>query len=290
MDLLCAEKLSCTPADHRAEAERAGELYPLEKILEKVVDVPGDALKALASLRSNNIKNRAFSFLSGSLLIDCSSRASPCPSLQAMARAGLAESLGDFYYVPYTALSERLLEYLPIEDEETQQIKRPYVVSLSGIGGGDVVEALSGYISSAGYFLWGKVEKILTKISFIPQLINKYNTQIDILIKLENKYIIGIKYLDITRTVHMGFSAINDYLRYGLDYAILLHPHVNPRVHRSVANRIGELEISPSGYMALDLLNETLYIYRFPKHNTYLSKYISSHSQSMALRSYIESL
>ncbi|MFP3348088.1 MAG: hypothetical protein RXN90_02035 [Thermoproteus sp.] len=290
MDLLCAARLSCTPADHRGEAERAGELYPQEAILERVVEVPGEALRALASLRNNGIKNRAFGFLSGSLLVDCSGGSGICRQLQAMSRAGLAEGLGDFYYVPHTALNERLLDYLPVEDEGAQQIKRPYAVSLSGISGGDPIEAFTGYVGSAGYFMWGKVEKILTKISFIPQLINKYNTQIDILIKLDNKYIISIKYMDITRTVHMGFSAVNDYLRYGVDYAVLMHPYVNPGVHRSVANRLAELEISPSGYMALDLVNEMLYIYRFPRHNTYLSKYISSHSQSMALRSYIESL
>lgn len=289
MDLLCAERLSCTPEDHRVEAERAGERYPLDLLKERIVDVSSDVMKALGQLRSNNVKNRVFAFLSGSLVVECKDGGGVCAALSSMAKAGIAEDLGGFFYVPYTALSDRLIEYLPVE-EEAQPIKRPYLASVSGLGGGEPIESFSTYINSAGYFLGGKIEKIISKITFIPQLINKYNTQIDILVRFQNKYILGVKYIDIRKTVHMGFSAIDDYLKYGLDYAVLLHPYIEHKVHRYVANRINELDISPSGYLVLDIVNEILYIYKFPKYNIYLSRYISAHSQAMAIRSYIESL
>ncbi|MEZ0249239.1 MAG: hypothetical protein ABWJ97_08175 [Thermoproteus sp.] len=288
MDLLCARELSCTPADHKAEAERAERLYPLDSIMKKIAEAPRESMKALSDLRNNRANVEGFGFLSGSLLVECTA-AGRCAALQGLVKAGIAEDVGGFIYIPYTALSEQVVEYLPVEEEEAQTIKRPYVVSVAGIGGGDPVESFSEYLKATGYLLWGRIERVLNKISYIPQLINKYNTQIDILIKLNNKYIVGIRYVDINKTVHMGFSAVGDYLRYGLDYAVLLHPFVDVKTHRRIANRIGELEIASAGYMALDILNEVLYIYKMPKYNTYL-RHISIHSQAMALRSYIESL
>ncbi|MEL9990919.1 MAG: hypothetical protein QXP98_10045 [Thermoproteus sp.] len=289
MDLLCARELSCTPADHKAEAERAERLYPLDSIVKRIAEAPRESMKALSDLRNNKANVRGFGFLSGSLLVECTAAVGLCAALYGLVKVGVAEDVGGFIYIPHTALSEQVVEYLPVEEEEVQTVKRPYVVSVAGIGGGDTVEAFSEYLRAAGYFLWGGIEKVLNKISYIPQLVNKYNTQIDILIKLNNKYIVEIRYVDINRTVHMGFSAIGDYLKYGLDYAVLLHPFVDAKTHRHIANRIGEIEIAPAGYMALDMLNEVLYIYRMPKYNTFL-RYISIHSQAMALRSYIESL
>lgn len=289
MDLLCVERLNCTAADHRAEAEEANRRYPLDLLKEKIVDLSSDVMSALGRLRNNAVKNRVYAFLSGSLVVQCEDGGGICQALSYMARAGIAENLGGLFYVPYTALSDQLLEYLPVE-EEPSPIRGPYVASISGLGGGEIVETLSAYLNEAEFFLGGSIEKIMYKISFIPQLINKYNTKIDILVKYKNKYILGIKYMDIRRTVHMGFSAIDDYLKYGLDYAVLLHPYVDHKTHRHVANRINELDISTSGYVVLDTLNEILYIYKFPKYNIYLSKYISTHSQAMAIRSYIESL
>lgn len=289
MDLLCAPRLSCTAADHKAEAEEATERYPLELLKERIVDLSSNVMRALGFLKNNAAKNRTFAFLSGSLVIQCEDQDWICQALSDMAKVGIAENLGGFFYVPYMVLSDKLLEYLPVE-EEPLPIKNPYVVSVSGLGGGEVIESLSKYLNEAEFFLGRRIEKIVHKISFIPQLINKYNTKIDILIKYENKYVLGIKYMDIRRTAHMGFSAIDDYLKYGLDYAVLLHPYVDGKTHRYVANRINELDISTSGYIAVDAINEILYIYKFPKYNTYLSKYISAHSQAMAIRSYIESL
>nr|KJR74131.1 MAG: hypothetical protein TU35_01910 [Thermoproteus sp. AZ2] len=289
MDLLCVERLSCTPADHRAEAEEAQRRFPTPQLLERVVDAPQEALRALKLLKGNGlgIKGRAYAFLSGSLIVECGE---DCGRLKGLADAGLAEALGRYIYIPYTALDEKILEHLPLEEEEVE-VKRAYIASVEGINTGEeLTKALTEYLSSSGYFLGRRIEKALHDLTYIPQLVNKYIYKINILLKLDGNYIVGINYIDIRRTVHLGFSAVEGYLSYGLDYAVLLHPYVDHRFHKSIAGRMAERGIGDAGYMAIDLINEILYIYKFPKYNSAFNKYMFIHSNSRAIRSYIENL
>jgi hypothetical protein len=71
---------------------------------------------------------------------------------------------------------------------------------------------------------------------------------------------------------------------------VLLHPYVDHRFHKSIAGRMAERGIGDAGYMAIDLINEILYIYKFPKYNSAFNKYMFIHSNSRAIRSYIENL
>ncbi|CCC82313.1 hypothetical protein [Thermoproteus tenax] len=290
MDLLCAVKLACRSIDHRGEAEAASSRYPSERILKRILEIPSESARFLLQLRNNGVKASVYGFLSGSLILDCSKGEGICLSAAQLVKADMAANIDGYIYIPYTVLREQIVDHLPVEVEE-QQIKRPYIVGLPDVeSAGDVVESLAMYLTSASYFFGGKIEKVITKITYIPQLINKYNTQIDILVKFFDKTILGIHYVDIRRTVHMGFSAIEDYMKYGLDYVILLHPYVDHKIHRRVVNRMGELEISSAGYIVFDDVNGVIYIYRFPRYNQFLSKYIYTHSYSMSIRSYIESL
>ncbi|MBP1449005.1 MAG: hypothetical protein JZD41_03160 [Thermoproteus sp.] len=294
MDLLCAVHLSCKQTDHRAEAEEAQRRFPPNLVLKRIANIPPEALYYLKLLRDNrlSLKGNIYAFLSGSLLIECRSREDACGALSSLARAELAEVEGGLIYLPNTVLNDKLLEHLPLDiDEEGLEIKKAYVASVSGINNGEgIAEALADYLRDTGRFMGENIDKVLSNVSFIPHLINKYINKIDILIKLKNNDVIGVNYTDIRKSIHLGFSTIENYLMYGLDYVLLLHPYINHNIHKSISNKIKDRYISDTGYIVIDLINELIYIYKMPHYNKILSKYISIHSIAKAIRSYIESL
>ncbi len=295
MAFLCHRR-GCTAEDHRREYVYGVENYGIGKIRKALVNLTPDQMLLLQKIRLNwlNTKNPIYMFLSGSVVVECLWDESICKHLDAMADVEAVEKVGDVYYLPHTLLSGEVVENLPLPEisDEEYEVRKFYVISMRGTSGeASLLEAISAFLERASVFLERKIAKVVRGVPYIPQLANKYVDKIDILLKMSDGVLMGFGYVDVSRTYHLGFSAVKNLLLYGLDRVMLLHPYVNQDFHRGVSNKIrGRWDISEVGYAAVNLADEEMYMYKMPKVNRYLQMSVSTQRHHSLIRSYIESL
>ncbi|ACB40864.1 hypothetical protein [Pyrobaculum neutrophilum] len=295
MDFSCFRR-GCTTADHLSEFDYCTSRFGAERVKKALVDLAPEHMAVLQRFRLNwlSTKNPVYMFLSGSVVVDCIWEDSLCRHLEAIRSAGAADRAGSLYYLPYTLLSEEVVENLPLPEvsEEEYEIKKFFVVSLRGVSGeGEAVENLARFLEAAPVFLGRRVARVVRGVPHIPQLANRYTEKIDILLKSTDGALTGFGYMDVSKTHHLGFSKAKSLLLYGLDYVVVLHPYVDRAFHREVANRVkNRWDISEVGYAVFNPLEEELYFYKLPRPNRYLRMSASAQRQSSIIRSYIESL
>jgi len=295
VDFLCARR-GCSAEDHLKEFDYGSSRYGLGHVKRALLNLTAEQMAVLQKISVNwvNTKNPIYMFLSGSVVVDCIWDDSLCKHLDAISKSSAAERQGSAFYLPYTLLSEEVLENLPLPElsEEDYEIKRPYVVSLKGIAGeADVVEALASFFERASVFLGRRIAKVVRKVPYVPQLANKYTDRIDILLKGVDNSLVGFSYVDVTKTYHLGFTAAKNLLMYGLDYVVILHPYVDHDFHRGVGNRIkNRWDIAEVGYASVNLMEEEVHMYKLPRANRYLKMSLSAHKYSSLIRDYVETL
>lgn len=295
MDFFCFRR-GCTAFDHLREYEYCTSRFNIEKIRRALVDLSAEHMAILQKIRLNwiNTKNPVFMFLSGSIVVDCIWDETLCKHLETIRALGIAEKMGSTYYVPHTLLSDEILENLPLPEvsEEEYEIKKFYIVSLKGFAREENdIDAFAKFLEATPVFLGRRIAKLVKNVPYIPQLANKYTEKIDLLIKSVDGSLIGLGYVDVTKTHHLGFSKAKNFLLYGLDYVIILHPYVDQAFHREVANRVkNRWDISEVGYAVLNAMEEELYFYKLPKVNRYLQMSVSAQRYSSIIRSYMETL
>jgi hypothetical protein len=287
----------CDAADHLKEFEYCNSNFGIDRVRKALVELSPEHMAVLQRIRLNwlNTKNPVYMFLSGSVVVNCVwGDETLCKHLEAIRSAGAAERAGAAYYLPYTLLSDEVVENLPLPEvaEEEYEIKKFYVVSLRGVAGeADAVEALAKFFEVAPVFLGRRTIKVVRRVPHIMQLANRYTDRIDILLKLADGSLTGVGYVDVTKTYHLGFSMAKSFLLYGLDRVVVLHPYVDQGFHREVANRLkNRWDISEVGYAVVNPMEEELYFYKLPRVNRYLKMSISAQKYSSLIRSYIESL
>lgn len=286
----------CTAEDHLEEYRHSTTYFSLDRIKRRLVDMSYEQISLLQKFRLNwlSTKNPVYMFLSGSVVVECLWEEAMCKQLDSMKSIGLVDNVGVMYYIPNTLFLDEVVENLPTPEvsEEEYEIKKFYIVSLKGVAGDlDVVDNFVKFFEKSPVFITKKIIKIIKKVPYIPQLTNKYTDRIDILLKSSDGSLIGMGYVDITKTYHMGFSIVKNYLMYGLDKAILLHPYIDQSFHKEVANRIkNRWDISEVGYAVVNLMEEEMYIYKLPRPNRYLRMSLTTQKNSSLIRNYIESL
>jgi hypothetical protein len=296
VSLLCYKR-GCDAADHLVEFKYCEHHFAISKVKSILVRLSAEHLIALHGIKLNktNTRGNIYMFLSGSIVVECAQDGGPlCKHMEEMSNVGAAERIDTAYYVPCTLLLDEILENMPMPDvaDSDYEIKKYYIISARGLAGEEgPLDVLARFLESASVFLGKRISKVLRKVPYIPQLVNKYADKIDILLKTADNTLIGFSYTDASRTYHLGLSAVKSLLMYGLDHVILLHPYVSHDFHRQVANRIrNRWDVSEIGYIVINQPDEELYLYKYSQGNRYLRLSRTVQSHSSIIRGYVESL
>ncbi|WP_069807844.1 hypothetical protein [Vulcanisaeta thermophila] len=131
----------------------------------------------------------------------------------------------------------------------------------------DFVAHVYHRLRSLGSYISGKVIYVGVNVKSLG-LMNQvvFRTPVDLLVMTNDHSIIAHRILDPNRTVHRGYSAVEDYLMSGFDYALIVHGYVGPRFHEEVVNNIlNKPRIVNAGYAVV--AEDSVLFYKWPRIN-----------------------
>jgi len=292
----CVEELSC---DSRLYAEEVrvmekADVKTLVKLLVEYLDRIATFANAYRDMAQKVLytENKVYVTPAGSLILECSHFDSYCSLARSLADLNVVTSIGKYYYIPNYLISEGVVRSLPINTSEApcpppsaptpliliSQDLQPYA---------EPPEVFYSWLLEVEAFNGVRISKVVHKVKNIRGFReNVVDECVDVLALMEDGTTLGIKYVDPTRTPHLGFTSVKRLLHYGIDNVYLLHPFVSDCFHRDVVLRLlNRWDLHDVGYMSLDLQNGALRIHKISCENRFIKLSTTIQLLSVELKS-----
>lgn len=295
--LRCIKEFSCDSGVYSREVhdmEYIDERALVKALIGRLDRIRGfsDAYRDLAR-KTLYTANKVYTTPAGSLILECRHPDSYCQLARILADLGLALTAGKLYYLPTRLISEELVNALPIDASEKaralHQSSTPsplLLVSQDIQPYAEPPEAFYNWLVEVGAFNGVRVAKALYRVKNIRGFReNVVDEHVDVLALMEDSTTMGVKYVDPSRTPHLGFTASKRLLSYGIDNVYLLHPYFGEDFHLDVTSRLfNRWDVQDVGYLGLDLQNGVMKIYKIARGNRYVRSSVTIQCLNIELK------
>ncbi len=291
----CVRKRNCTAEVYRRELEEVKRLNRKKVYAElamSVSSVKGHA-EALYHIVRRELYTRlnVFTTPARSLIIECGERNDKYCNLCSVLTASIFNS--DMCYIPSPILSEEAFLGLPLDYEPPQRHYGEFTApaplniiayDMDSYETTDVLESLASWFRRVSAFEGMEIGRMEVGVKYVYGY-GYFEEPPDLLLYTVDGTTVGIVYVDIRETVHMGFSRGKRLLMEGVEQVYVVHPYVDRHFHYDVASRIGNRwDISDLGYMAVDIPGGRMIIYKQAYQNRYVRSSETVRRRSASLR------
>ncbi len=291
----CVRRRNCTAEIYRRELEevkRADRKRALMDLVASMDRVRGHA-ETLYHVVRRELYTRlgVFTTPAGSLIIECGGRGDRYCDLCGVLAPALFN--GGMCYIPPTILSEEVFLGLPLDYDPPQRHFGEFVApapmnvvayDIDSYEAADALEALASWMRRVSAFEGMEIGRLEIGVKYVHGY-GYFSEPPDLLMYTLDGTTIGMVYVDVRDTVHMGFSRGKRLLMDGIEQVYVVHPYVDKRFHSDVASRIGNRwDISDLGYVSVDVSGGRLIVYKQARQNRYMRSSDAVRKRSAALK------
>ncbi len=277
----CVRERNCTAELYRRELEEVKRLDRKRALADLVASI--NSIRGRAETFYHIVRRELYTKLgvfttpAGSLIIECGGKGDRyCDLCSALVPASLR---GGMCYIPSTILNEDVFLGLPLDYEPPQKHFGEFIApapmnivayDIDSYEAADALEALASWMSRVSAFEGMEIGRLEVGVKYVHGY-GYFSEPPDLLIYTLDGTTVGIVYVDVRETVHMGFSRGKRLLMEGVEQVYVVHPYVDRRFHSDVASRIGNRwDISDLGYVTVDVSGGRITVHKQAYQNRYV--------------------